>query len=150
MGIKKIITIILIMVSLLIAALLIVINANFFKEISYVSPESKEKPAAEEEPELNYAIPSTVIPTGQITETVITGIIEKRKALEEQELEAERVRNANRAEAFARQKQLEASLLSAESEGSKKTAASPSPQKDTEPPSAEEMKAMEEKGIISF
>ncbi len=80
MGIKKIITIILIMVSLLIAALLIVINANFFKEISYVSPESKEKPAAEEEPELNYAITSTVIPTGQITETVINGIIEKRKA----------------------------------------------------------------------
>ena len=147
MNIKKIIIIILITVVLLTAALLMVINVNFFKEISPVSQEPKGKPAAEERPKLNYAIPSTA----QISETAITGIIEKRKALQEKELEAERARSVRRAEAFARQKALEASLLSAESENSKKTVTPPPPpQKETEPASAEEMKAMEKKGIISY
>ena len=150
MNIKKLITIIFITVTIFAAAFLIVINVNFFKEISSVSPEPKERPTEEEETELNYVIPSTTIPTGQITETAAAGIIEKRKVMREKELESERIRGANRAEAFARQKELEVSLMHAEIQEPQQAAGPSLPKKYIEPPSAEEIKAMEKKGIISY
>jgi len=152
MDIKKIVMIVLIAVVLFTATLLIIININSLKKIPTVPSESKEESAAREEPELNYAIPAASIPARRITEITIAEIIEKRKALQEKESEAKRARSARRSEAFAHQKALEASLLSAGDENSKKTAtAAPTlPQKEIKPPSSEEIKAMEKRGIISY
>jgi hypothetical protein len=148
MNIKKIMLIIVIAAALLTLAILILINIYFFREMPSASIESKEKPMAEEAAnETTAAIPSHEIPAGQSIEDFINRANEKQKNLRDRELEAERVRNANRAEAFARQKELEASLLHAESQ---ETAPSPLPKKETNPPSAEEMKALKEKGIISY
>ena len=156
MSIKKAATLIIITAVLITIIVLIFVNINFFKEISPLSPEPELKPAAEtEEPVPAYAIPpdaalTDTMPAGQTIEDIINSKKEKQKKLEEQELEAERIRNANRAEAFARQKELEAFLLRAETEESKKADEPILPKKDIEPPSAEKMKEMEEKGIISL
>ncbi|MDD5174420.1 MAG: hypothetical protein PHV48_06310 [Candidatus Omnitrophica bacterium] len=147
MSVKKIIMIILIAVLLFTVALLIAININLFREISRVSSESKEMPrVVQEMPELNYAIPSNSITSGQIDADTVTGVMERRKALIEQELEAARARSIRRAEAFMLQKELEASLMHA---GAQEAKAIPS-KKDIELPSAEDTKDMESRGIISF
>jgi|GEM_PF-5766414 hypothetical protein len=151
MSIKKIMTAILIAVALMVIAFSIAININFFKEISPLSPEPEGKPVVEDTaPELNYAIPSAAAPTGQITVITIDGIVERRKALEERELEAERTRAIRRAEAFARQKEAENTLLSEVSINPQQAAvASPAKEEDTLP-TDKEMKKMEEESIISF
>lgn len=150
MNIKKIIIIIIFAATLFTIAILIFTNISFFKEIPPVGPEQKEMPAAVEEAAPAHAIPSNAIPAGQMIKDIISRNIEKQKTLEERELEAERVRNANRAEAFARQKKLEAYLIHAETHAPKKAAVPALPQKEPGLPSDEEMKAMEKKGIISY
>ncbi len=150
MNIKKTMTIIIFAAVLLTIAILIFVNISFFKEIPPVGPEQKEMPAAVEKSEPAYAVPSNAIPAGQMIEDIINRNIEKQKTLEERELEAERIRNANRAEAFARQKKLESSLMHAETHTPEKAAVPTLPKKEPNLPSEEEMKAMEKKGIISY
>jgi hypothetical protein len=145
MNIKKTITIIILAATLLVIAILILINISFFKEIPTVGPEPKEMlPAEVGEP--GEAVPSNAIPAGQMIKDIINRNIEKQKTLQERELEAERIRNANRAEAFARQKELETSLTHAP----QKAAAPALLKKEPSLLSEEEMKAMEKKGIISY
>lgn len=146
MNIKKTITIIIIVAVLFTIAILIFININFFRETSLILPEAKEKPAAEEKSQPAYAIPSNAIPEGQMIEYTVNRKEERQKTLKERELEAKCIRDINRAEALARQKELEPSLMHAETQGT-----TPSlPKKDTKSPSEEEMKAMEKNGIISY
>lgn len=150
MNIKKITLIAIFTVTLLTIVVFFLITAIFFKEISPVSPESKEKPAAKEGSEPNYQIPYNVIKTGTPIEDTITGAEERQRALEERELEAERIRKTNRAEAFTRQKEAEKILLSATPEDSKQTAAVSPPKEEYNLPTDEEIKEMESKGIISY
>ena len=144
---RKIILISTITAALLAITILVLINIYFFREMPPVPTEPKEKPAAEEESQATYAIPSNTIPPCASIDDVISKSNEKQKKLNDRELEAERTRNANRTEAFARQKALEATLLHAESQGA---GTSPPPKKEAPPLSAEEMKALEKKGIISY
>lgn len=146
MSIKKIITIIIFAAALFVIAVLILINISFFKEMPPAAPEQKEMPPAE----VGEAVPSNAIPAGQMIEDIINRNIEKQKTLEERELEAERIRNANRAEAFARQKELEASLMHTGTHAPQKAAAPALLKKEPALPSEEEIKAMEKKGIISY
>jgi hypothetical protein len=141
MNTRRIIVTILIMIALLLATLLIVINIKILKEISAGSFELKGKHEARESSVLNYAIPSDNATGYQVTENAIAGIAEKRNALKEQEAETEHARSVRRAEAFAGQKKLEASLQ----------ASQPSlPRKEPPRPSEEEVKALEKKGAIPF
>lgn len=147
MNTKKIIMIVVFAVTLLTIATFIMISVIFFKEISSVSPGSKNIPAAASEtPESTYQIPSKAVITSQTTEETMV----KRKALPEIEALAARARTARRAEAFARQKELEASLLKPVVQDAKKPTTPPPPKKEIEPSSAEDLKAMEDKGIISY
>lgn len=117
-------------------ALLFIINILFFREITpaAVPPAAAQMP---QEPEVSVAIPSTAISTAE----QITDITKRRKDLEERELEAERIRAINRAAALAQMKAQEAAL----------PPSSPLPEKmETKPPTAEELKEMEKKGIISY
>ena len=150
MNAKKIITIVIFVVALLTIAVWFSISVIFFKEISPVSPESKNVPAAKEEHELIYQIPSNAITIGQTIEDTIAKATERQRALEGRELEAEHIRKVNRAKAFARQKEAEKALLSTTPIDSQQTAAVLPPQKEAKLPTDEEIKKMESEGIFSY
>lgn len=151
MNSKKIMLTVIFTVALLTIAVWFLTSAIFFKEISPVSPESKDIPETKEGLELTYPIPSNAITTGQTIEDTITRAMEKQRALKERELEAENTRKANRAEAFARQKTAEKALLSTTPiEDSKQTAVVLPPQEEDKLPTDEEIKKMESKGILSY
>lgn len=147
MNIKKIMLTIIVTAALLIMVTLILVNIYFFRTMPPVSVEPKEKGAAEETAETTYNIPANAIPASQSIEDIINSANERKKNLEDRELEAQNTRNAIRAEAFARQKELEASLLRAESQ---KEPPPPMPKKEPLSPSADELKALEKKGIVSY
>jgi len=153
MNIKRNTAIIIVVIAVLAIAVWIAVDINFFREISPVSPEPVEAPAVETGAGANYEIPSPSIPTIPVTGTTTPEIMEKRRALQEKETEAERARIARRAQAFELLKRAEVSLPSAEVNTPKAKVASTPPAppiEDSEPPSAEAMKAMEEKGILSY
>ncbi|MCX5666229.1 MAG: hypothetical protein NT036_04205 [Candidatus Omnitrophica bacterium] len=146
---KKIVPIVM-AIALLAVAVGVFIMIYFFKEISPVSPESKERSPVKEMPEPNYAIPSKAIISGQMIEDAATSIKERRKALAEQELEVERARSIRRAEAFARQKEAEKALLSAAPTDPKQTAVVSHPQEEYKLPTDEEIKKMASEDIFSY
>lgn len=132
---RKLIIILSGLITITVIVLLVVINIAFFREITPAAPVSKEVPMIEE-PQVSIAIPSPAIPA---TEQVVD-ITKRRKALEERELEAERNRAINRAQAMVQLKAQEAA-----------PSTSPLPVKaEARPPSAEELKELEKKGIISY
>ena len=143
---KKIITVTVIVVSLLVVTILIFVNINLLKETgSTPLVESVKKPVESAAPELSYAIPRAVSKT---TNNVTAALADRRKAIEESEAELARKRTINRAEAFAKQKAMESSLLLNQDQNS--TSAPTTPKKDIKPPSAQEVKDLESKGIISY
>lgn len=150
---KKII--IIIAIAVVLTAISIVLTASMLF-LRYTSPsvsESKEKPvAAQETPEMNYTIPSaaTVTVTPQEIEQAKNKTEENRKIINEREAEAESARAARRAEAFAKQKALEASLMHAEDESAEKNPAPPLPRKKATPPSEEDLKKLESEGILTY
>ena len=151
MNIKKNIIIILIVAVLITIAIIAFVNINSLKETTTVSPESKERAVAEKVSVPANAVPANAVPSTKMIEDSVNKKEENLKILKEKEAEAERIRNTNRAEIFEQQKALESSLMNAETEGVKQAATPPLPKKkNANLPSAEELKAMEEKGVVSY
>lgn len=135
---RKIIIIISGLITFFVIALLFAINILFFREITPSVQLPKEAPAVEE-PQLNIAIPSAAIPSTQEAAGMASTAPKRHRDLAEREAEAERIRAINRAQALAQLKAQES------------TPPSPTPAKiETQPPSEEELKELEKKGIVSY
>ncbi len=145
MNTKKLILIFIIVI-LFTAALLTIININFFKELPLVSPEPKEETVAVESPKLNYAIPTT----GLIYEADITELTARRNAVREKEIKAGRARSIRRAAAFGQQKEAENTLLNAAHRDPKQTTVVLPAEKKETPPTDEDIKKLESEGILSY
>lgn len=136
---KKLIIIVAGVIVFLIIAILFAINVLFFREITPSVRQAAQAPVVAEEPVLNAAIPSSNIPTSEEITGLTDRAVKKRRVLEEREAEAERTRTINRAEALAQLKAQESAPPS------------PAPAKiETQPPTTEELKELEKKGIVSY
>lgn len=147
---KKFITIIAIIITLLAIATTVFISIFFFGEGPIPPPEPKEQDIfMQDTPEPSYAVPIYRIPTPQELEERANKEDERRRALEEMKSKTEQQNESIRAEAFRKLKEAEATLLSAPQGEPKKPALFPPSRKEPRFPTTEERKKMESQGIIS-
>lgn len=146
MNTRRIAIIFAFLVALFAISALIIANIIFFRNISVSLKQLPDQPAIEQpavnQPSMGYSIPEKVEYNADI-------VHKNRKILEVSEIEAERTRRLNRIEAFKQLKSAEQSLMSTETTN-KETPSSPPPQEHIESPTDEELKNMENKGILSY